>query len=180
MINIKGVFICVVMFAAIVSFSLFLPQKNDETYASDYLRIHIRANSNSKIDQEVKYKVKDKIVETLTPLLSNALTKQDAVNIVNNNISLIEQTANGVLKNNNFSYVSKAQIKSEYFPTRTYESLTLSGDVYDALIVELGNAKGDNWWCVVYPPMCFVPSTDNSTNIVYKSKILEIIKNFFR
>ena len=163
-----------------LSFVIFLPKKNEETFASDYLRIHIRANSNTQRDQEVKYKVKDEVVRVLTPLLSDAKTKEEAIEIIENNMELITKTSDDILKQNNFSYASKAEIRKEFFPTRSYGQLTLESDVYDAVILELGTGEGDNWWCVVYPPMCFVPNDGDGETIVYKSKILEIIKNFFK
>ena len=64
----------------------------------------------------------------------------------------------------------------ERFPTRVYEGVTLAAGVYDALILELGSGEGDNWWCVVYPPLCF---TGGSVNVVYRSKIAQIIRQFF-
>ena len=82
--------------------------------------------------------------------------------------------ANQVLAKNGFNYKATVAVRNEEFPTRVYEDLTLESGYYDALIVELGRAKGDNWWCVVYPPMCF---TGNESGIIYKSKILEIIQN---
>ena len=68
---------------------------------------------------------------------------------------------------------------AEQFPDRSYNGVTLAAGVYDALIVELGSGSGNNWWCVVYPPLCFVGGESNGTNqIVYKSKLLEIIRNW--
>lgn len=142
---------------------------------TQYLRIHIRANSNLEIDQCVKYEIKDKLVDYLTPILSTCDTKEKAEQAIKNSLKPIEQIADQCLKNKGFNYTSHAKLNNEYFPTRTYSSLTLESGYYDALIVELGEAKGDNWWCVVYPPLCF---TNSNSKIVYKSKIAEIIKNF--
>lgn len=180
--NIKIIIFVVVFSFFTLGILLFLPNSNScEINASNYLRIHIRANSNSKVDQEVKYKVKDEIVKVLTPLLCEVKTKDEAVCVIEENMSLITKTANDVLSQNGFGYKSKAGIKSEFFPTRSYENLTLESDVYDALILELGSGLGDNWWCVVYPPMCFINYEDNSSETVeYRFKILEIVKNFFK
>ena len=168
-----GLFFVVILFCAPI-------QNASSLSADDYLRIHIRANSNSSADQKVKYEIKDEVVKVLTPLLSEAKTKQQAVNIINENLDLVCTTADAVLGKNGFKYTSSASIKSEYFPTRTYEDLTLESDIYDALIINLGSGSGDNWWCVAYPPMCFVQATDTSSEgVVYKSKLVEIIKNFF-
>ncbi|MBQ8909293.1 MAG: stage II sporulation protein R [Clostridia bacterium] len=141
-----------------------------------YLRIHIRANSNSQADQAVKYLVKDAVVDALIPVLSEAETFEDAKRLVQNNFDLIESAADAVLEENGFAYKSTAQMKQEYFPTRCYDDLTLEEGVYDALILNLGSGDGNNWWCLVYPAFCFTSST-NSDNVVYISKIWEIIKS---
>ena len=96
--------------------------------------------------------------------------------MLSNNLSLIDNVANSILKRNGFSYVAKSKLAVEEFPTRSYNGFVLEEGIYDALIVELGEAKGDNWWCVIYPPLCFT-STNTGSNVVYKSRILEMIKN---
>jgi stage II sporulation protein R len=147
-----------------------------ETANYQYLRIHIRANSNSIDDQNVKYKVKDAVVDALIPLLSDVQSFDDAVITIEQNLDYIENVANEVLLNENFDYISSAKIGKEYFPTRVYENLTLEEGVYDAVVLNLGSGTGDNWWCLVYPAFCFTNST-NSDNVVYISKIWEIIKS---
>ena len=143
---------------------------------TEYLRIHIRANSNLSVDQQVKYLVKDKVVDYLTPFIAECDTKEKAQSMLYNNLEAIEKVAKGVLDANGFSYSVKAGVKNEKFPTRYYQDLCLESGFYDALIIELGEAKGDNWWCVVYPPLCF---TGEGQNYKYKSKILDIIFDFF-
>ena len=80
---------------------------------------------------------------------------------------------------NGFNYVSNIKINNEYFPTRTYANTTLESGYYDAVIIELGEAEGDNWWCVMYPPLCFVNKNENNMQIKYKSKIWEWINSLF-
>lgn len=143
---------------------------------SEYLRIHIRADSNDENAQAVKYLVRDKVVEYLTPLVAEYETKTQAVAGVAEHLVDIEQTAKKVLAANGFSYGAKASVKTESFPTRIYGEYTLPAGEYTALILELGSGKGDNWWCVVYPPLCF--ASLSGQNVVYKSKILEIIENW--
>ena len=140
----------------------------------EYLRVHIRANSNSAVDQEVKYEVRDKVVDALIPLLSEVETFEEAVSVVGKNFDLITQTADKVLSENGFDYKSSVRLAEENFPTRTYGDLTLEGGLYNALIIDLGTGEGNNWWCLVYPAFCFTDSK-NSTNLEYISKILEII-----
>ena len=143
-----------------------------------YLRIHIRANSNSEIDQEVKYKVKDEVVEALIPVLADIESFDEATKMIIQNFAMIEAVTNGVLEENGFTYKSSARIANEYFPTRTYQTVTLEEGYYDALILNLGSGEGDNWWCIVFPAFCFT-ETKKSDNIVYISQIWEIIKSVF-
>jgi len=141
----------------------------------EYLRIHIRANSNLEIDQGVKLKVKEEIVTYLTPKVAECKTKQNAFNMLEQNLSEIERLSDEVLKESGFNYKSRAKLKNESFPTRTYGSLTLEAGYYDALIIELGDGEGDNWWCVVYPPLCFVGEGESYE---YRSKIMDVINSW--
>ena len=149
---------------------------NYEQPHKEYLRIHIRANSNLTTDQQVKYVVKDRIVEYLTPYIAECDTKQKAETLLENNLLGIEQVAKSVLIQNGFNYSVKASVRKENFPTRVYDGVCLESGIYDALIIELGSGQGDNWWCVVYPPLCF---TGEGRSLVYRSKILDIINDFF-
>ena len=141
------------------------------------MRIHIRANSNDAIDQAVKYEIKDAIVRYLTPYIAQCKTKASAEQMLTERLSGVTAVADQLLHTNGFDYCSTASIKREEFPTRIYGELELEKGFYDALIVELGDGAGDNWWCVIYPPLCF---TGEGVNYVYKSKIKEIIDDFFK
>lgn len=143
---------------------------------SEYMRIHIQANSNSAEDQNVKYLVKDKIVDYLIPYLSQVQNKDEAKIVLKDLLKSIESVANDVLSEQGFDYKAKAYISFEEFPTRKYDDLTLEEGYYDALMISLGSGEGDNWWCVVYPAICFTDSK-NSQNYEYISKIWEIINN---
>lgn len=147
----------------------------DKGYHTEYLRIHVRANSNTAPDQNVKHAVKDAVVELLTPYLTLCDTKEKAEETILGLKEQIEKVSKAVLEKNGFDYGANAQIKTEKFPTRIYNQLTLEEGYYDALILNLGDAKGDNWWCVVYPPLCF---TGGNGSYAYKSKILEVITDF--
>ena len=147
-----------------------------DTATNEYLRIHIRADSNEREAQAVKYLVRDGIVDYLTPIVASCETKTQAINGVREHLEGIERKAEQILAKNGFPYGASAKLKKETFPTRVYGDYTLPAGEYTALIVELGAGKGDNWWCVVYPPLCFAAPTGG--NVVYKSKILEIIENW--
>ena len=169
--------VCLVLFLMILIIvgSVCLPKGQDY----DYLRLHIRANSNMAIDQNVKYEVKACVVEYLTPLFCNVKSKIEAVNLVEKHCSAIKTKCDAVLRENGFNYVSNVKINNEFFPTRTYQNTTLESGYYDAVIIELGEAQGDNWWCVMYPPLCFVNNFENNMQINYKSKILEWFNTLF-
>ena len=138
---------------------------------TEYLRIHVRANSNSASDQQVKYLVRDEVVKYLSPLVVGCANKQQAIGVVKQNESAINGLIDALLVKNGFNYSSKVKVIEEFFPTRVYESVTLESGYYDAVIIELGSAKGENWWCVVYPPLCFL----GEENVKYRSKIFDII-----
>ncbi len=173
--KIVGMMLLVVMLVAI--FAFWGEEEGSNEY--DYLRLHIRANSNSTIDQNVKYLVKDSLVEYLTPYITTAESKSDAIDITKSLTDSMQIVCQQVLSENGFSYSVNIRIANEYFPTRTYANTTLQSGWYDAVIVELGEAVGDNWWCVMYPPLCFVNNFENSTQISFKSKIIEFFKEFF-
>lgn len=139
----------------------------------DYLRIHILANSSDSIDQMIKYEVKDAIVVYLEELIGASSSKEEAIETISNRLSDIASLSNHILKKNGFSYRTKVSLGEENFPTRIYEGVTMEAGIYDTLIVELGDGKGENWWCVVYPPLCY-----SGEKIVYKSYLYELIKGY--
>ena len=150
--------------------------QNNQQVNTEILRIHIRADSNETDAQQVKYKVKDAVVEFLTPKLIDCTTKSKAEEKLKSFLPEIQKVSDKVLEQNGYLYKSKAKINVEQFPTRVYGGLTFENGFYDALIIELGSGKGDNWWCVVYPPLCF---TGGEQGYVYKSKIKQIINDFY-
>lgn len=146
----------------------------------DVVRIHIRANSNSVEDQGVKLKVRDKVVEFITPIIAGCSNSKDVKLCLEKNLNGIENVADDVLSCNGFYYSSNVRINNEYFPSREYNGNVFPADYYDALIIELGSGNGDNWWCVAYPPLCFVGyENETSGNIQYKSKLVELVNKYF-
>ena len=162
----------ILLFIISLTVAVNLDNQNKNT---EYLRIHIRANSNNVVDQNIKYQVKDEVVKFLTPYIANCNSKKEVISLLNSKENELENLIDNILINSGYNYTSNIVIREEKFPTRVYEDFVLNEGYYDAVIVELGKAEGDNWWCVVYPPLCF---TGNESGIKYKSKILEIIKNF--
>lgn len=169
--------ICLIAFLLILVIvgALLMPKSAEY----DYLRLHIRANSNLAIDQNIKYKIKECVVEYLTPKLCDVKSKSEAIKIVEKTCTEIKTKCDNLLKQHGFKYVANVKINNEYFPTRTYQNTTLESGYYDAVIIELGEAQGDNWWCVMYPPLCFVNNFENNMQIKYKSKIWEWLSSLF-
>ena len=160
----------------IIICAIFLCGGKRNEVNQDYLRIHISANSNSAQDQNVKYVVKDAVVDFLIPYLADATTKDEAMKIVQVNLNKIEEVANQALMAEGVSYGATIRLSEEEVPARAYSNLVLESGIYDCLEIELGNAQGDNWWCVVFPAVCFL-SSENLENCEYISKIWEIINS---
>ncbi|MGN0961462.1 MAG: stage II sporulation protein R [Christensenellales bacterium] len=163
-----------ILLITLCSFSFFACGEKENV-----VRIHIRANSNSEVDQEVKLKVRDEVITFITPLLASCNDSEDVKIILSENLNNLEKIADKVLLGNGFNYVSNASIRYEYFPSRDYDGTTFPADYYDALIIELGSGTGDNWWCVAYPPLCFIGKDAGNNSVKYKSKILELINKYF-
>ena len=124
--------------------------------SSSLVRLHIVANSDSAQDQQVKLKVRDAVIEAMSEKFSNTTSPEEAERIVSENIPTIRQIANRVLKEEGFDYRATAQLGNFEFPVKQYANLTLPAGRYDALRIVLGEGGGHNWWCVMFPPLCFV------------------------
>ena len=118
------------------------------------VRMHIRANSDSVSDQQEKLAVRDALLEYLTETDENVSNAGEAKAFLQENLGELENRANSVLADNNSQHCAKVSLREEAFPTREYEEFSLPAGVYDALVVEIGNAEGKNWWCVVFPSLC--------------------------
>ena len=171
----KFVAVIIAVFAVIGTIALVKNMNGVAAADTDYLRIHVRANSNSQTDQSIKYIVKDEVVRFITPYAAQCTDKQKAIKVISGILPEIEEVCDRVLKEHGFSYKSKASVRAEEFPTRVYGDLTLESGLYDALIIELGSGTGDNWWCVIYPPLCF---TSGTADVKYRSAIWDIINKF--
>ena len=126
-------------------------------------RLHVIANSNSDEDQALKLKVRDSLLEYMNKIALNCSTKEDAISLALENKDIFESIARETIVENGYNYDVKISINNFYFPTKNYGDITLPAGMYDALRVEIGEAKGQNWWCVMFPSLCFV---DISSGIV--------------
>lgn len=137
-------------------------------------RLHIIANSDSNEDQELKLKVRDSIISFMKKLEKECETKEDVINIVNSNISNFENIAQKTIKENGFNYDVSIEVGEFYFPTKYYGNISMPAGMYDAIKIEIGDAKGKNWWCSLFPPLCF---TDISSGIVDEEANIQLEKN---
>ena len=167
-------------------------------------RLHVIANSDSDTDQNLKYIVRDHLLEYMNTLCANCTSKEEAITIANQHIENFKEIALETIKNEGFHYSVNVSIGNFAFPTKDYGDISLPAGDYDALKVEIGEAKGQNWWCVMFPPLCFVDASsgivpeeskeelensltdeefsivsDNEENFTFKLKfkILEILNN---
>lgn len=126
-------------------------------------RLHVIANSDSNEDQSLKYKVRDNLLKYMNNICSNCSSKQEAINLVTEHQEEFKQIALDTIKEEGYSYNVKINIGNFEFPTKQYGDISLPAGYYDALRVEIGEAKGRNWWCVMFPSLCFI---DVSSGIV--------------
>ena len=122
-------------------------------------RLHVIANSNSEEDQNLKLKVRDNVIKYMNTLCSNTTSKKEAIEIANNHLNEFKEIALNTIKENGYNYDVYISIDSVFFPTKTYGDISLPEGYYDALRIKIGNAEGKNWWCVMFPPLCFVDVT---------------------
>ena len=131
--------------------------------SSSVFRLHVIANSNSDEDQSLKYKVRDSLLNYMNNICKDCNSKDEAINIVSKHQEEFKQVALETIRNEGYSYDVKIEIGNFEFPTEHYGDISLPAGFYDALKVEIGKAEGRNWWCVMFPSLCFV---DVSSGIV--------------
>ncbi len=145
----------------------------------DYIRIHIKAKSDGAFDQEVKLRVRDAVVKYLGKKLGFVTNKRQAIEIISKNAGEIKATVDEELKKCGADYLSGVFLSRESFPEKTYGQKVFPAGVYDALTIKLDQGNGANWWCVAYPPLCFIGGRDNPDapdEIRYESLILKWIE----
>lgn len=153
--------ILVFIYIALLSFNY--SKAISSNLSDSVFRLHIIANSDSSADQELKLKVRDKIIEYMNTLTSNSSDKKDVISRVNNHLDSFKEIALNTIKENGYNYDVNIEIGNFHFPTKSYGDISFPAGNYDALKIEIGDAIGQNWWCVLFPPLCFVNS---STGVV--------------
>ena len=180
-----------------------MPQKDEEKLYDNVIRLHILANSDSEEDQSLKLKVRDEILSQYSDALSQAKNIDEATVEVKALLEEITETAKDVIKNEGYEYTVKAYFDREYYPEREYENTCFPSGNYISLRIIIGEGKGQNWWCVLFPPLCLSTAygdkveTDDSIPVgltpeqyriitkskdvkyVLKFKMLEVLEQIF-
>ena len=171
--------------------------------ADSVFRLHVIANSDSAEDQNLKYIVRDKVIEYMSSISQNASSKEDVIEIAKANLDKIQAIASQTIRENGYTYSVNVEVGNFSFPSKRYGDITLPHGYYDALRIKIGEAEGQNWWCVMFPPLCFVDVTSgvvpdeskeimkenlskeefdliskNSNEVKVKFKIVEVLQNF--
>ena len=131
--------------------------------SNSIFRLHVIANSDTEEDQELKYMVRDSVISYINNITKDATSKEEVIEITKNNLEEVKHIALKTIQDNGYSYSVNVSVGNFSFPTKQYGDIKLPPGFYDALRIEIGEAQGQNWWCVMFPPLCFV---DISSGIV--------------
>ena len=137
---------------------------NQNDVASKLIRFHVIANSDDKIDQGLKLKVRDSVLKYISPKLKDCKSIEESRQIINSEDKNIKKIAETVIKKNGFKYSVVTALSQEYFPVKTYGNITLPQGKYEAYRIIIGMGSGQNWWCVMFPPLCFVDITKGNVS----------------
>ena len=149
------------------------PDAVTKDIAENVIRFHVIANSDSAQDQSLKLKVRDSIIKSLQSGLKDKTSVEEAADFINSHTSQIRETALKTICDNGYDYPVKVSLKKRYFPVKKYGDLTFPYGDYNALCVDIGDAAGKNWWCVLFPSLCFI----DDTTAVVPSSSKEKLKN---
>ena len=157
---IKRFFVVLIVFAFFVFVSaISYVNAVSEDISDSVFRLHVIANSDSKEDQDLKYKVRDAVLEYMNNISADCSSKEEVIKLAYEHQDDFISVAEKVIRENGFDYNVKIEIGNFEFPTKYYGDISLPAGFYDALKIEIGEAKGQNWWCVMFPPLCFVDVT---------------------
>ena len=139
--------------------------------ATQVLRFHIRANSDTVADQQKKLQIKQSLLEWLTPILSENTSKSETIQCIRKNLPDIRKEATRMAAPEPVTVT----LQKEWFPEKTYGTCTFPEGIYDALRVDIGQAKGHNWWCVLYPSLCFADAMEPSMTEEGEEKLQQVL-----
>lgn len=150
---------------------------NTNTVKDEFIRIRVLANSNTEHDQKVKENVSNDLKSTMYHMLKDKKNMSDARNTIVNNINNIESLIEKNLINEEYSY--NLNYGYNYFPEKEYNGKTYEEGEYESLLVTLGKGEGDNWWCILFPPLCLLEAEESDEEVEYSFFLEELIYNIF-
>ena len=170
---------CVILLMVIFLFYVFISNSlaKEIVIPNDALRIRIIPNSNSEYDQLIKGKVRDSLEITMYDLLKGAKSGEEARNIIVDNLDLVDKDVKKVLNGEGYNLGYKVNYGYNYFPEKEYKGIKYGEGYYESLLVTLGKGEGDNWGCVLFPPLCLIEG-EESSDVEYKSIVSEILQKY--
>lgn len=161
----------IIYIVLIISMSyLWITYKNNNAIPSDAIRFRIIANSNDRLDQTTKLLIKKDLESNFFPLLEESSSKEETISIIKNNQKVLKNT----LEKYNVPY--SINYGNNYFPEKKWNGKIYKEGNYESLVITLGEASGNNWWCIMYPPLCLLEkNTSQERDVEYKSYLWEII-----
>lgn len=174
--KIQASIIIAFIIATIVSVAGFASEC--EVVRKSFLRMHVVANSDSEFDQQLKLKVRDAVLQQGKELFDGSATSENAAEKLSKEIGGLEAAAKKIIEENGFDYPVKIEVVNEYFNTRSYEEITLPAGEYTAVKVVIGAGQGQNWWCVMFPPLCLpaVSVNDNGIDAYLEEEEISIVE----
>ena len=156
----KSVLILLSALLWLIALLSILPIHSESLIYDEVLRLHVIANSDSDADQELKLLVRDAILEETQKILKNVKSREEAEKIISEHSALLENIALETVRKNRFDYSVALELGKEKYPTKNYESCAFPSGEYLSLRIKIGEASGENWWCVLFPPLCLSAATD--------------------
>ena len=155
----KRLLIAMLCLAAVMLFVGVMPVHGETEIYESVIRLHVLANSDSEEDQELKLLVRDAVLETTSPMLSQCEDRMEAQAILETNRGVLEEVARSVIEREGYDYPVSIQFDLEQYPTRSYDSFCFPAGEYLSMRICIGEAEGQNWWCCLFPPLCLGTST---------------------
>lgn len=151
--------------------------KND-IIPEEAIRIRVIANSNSDYDQNIKMKVKEQVEKDMYNLLKDSKNIEEVRNTIKSNLKQEKRSISTILKEEDYKLPFEINYGYNYFPKKKFKGITYKEGYYESLVVTLGEGLGDNWWCVLFPPLCMIEA-EESTDVEYTSMVKEIVSKYF-
>ena len=146
-----------------------------QNLSSNIFRLHIIANSDSFEDQNLKLKIRDHILQYLEPFTSSCKSKEEVVQVISNQLLSLQKIALQTTRENGYSYNVTLEVGNFYFPTKYYGNISMPSGNYDALRIKIGEATGQNWWCSLFPALCFTNVSNGVINSSTKNLLDETL-----